>query len=287
MTPEDIARIDARLSFWRQGDVVLTDDWVAIHLADLAAPGTPDSEALAASRSGEGELGLDVVAIDAPGFMVVSQTCDIVRSCAERPLVEVCPLQPIPESKAPLIRAGRMSRYLWSPALGDALLAADLDHVTTMEKAALVRFDSDRTAAIATHAEARALAEALGRKRSRAALPDDFVAVLERLQRRVLERHNKQTNEGAFLRGMREIRVRPAPSWDADSVEVEVLFLFSSSADLPSDADEQAEALIKLVRAAGRFAMIEGRIATLDSLTAATYLASDRLDLEHLSVGRP
>ena len=49
MTPDEVAEIDEQLKLWRQGDVVLTDAWPAVHLAHMAAPGTPASEELAAS----------------------------------------------------------------------------------------------------------------------------------------------------------------------------------------------------------------------------------------------
>jgi hypothetical protein len=252
----------------------------------MAAAGTPASQALASALAEESVApDFQVVAVEAPGFMLVSQTCDIVRTCAERPYVEVCPLQTIPEDKAGHVRAGRMPRYLWSPALGEELLAADLDQVTTLEKAGLVRFRAERRPSAATDDQARALAQSLGRKRSRAALPDDFVAMIAPLQKRVLERHGKQSDEGRLLRAMIEIRVHPRPDWSADQVEVELLLLFDSAATVPPKAEEQIDGLLKLVKPSGRFRVIAGRIVTLDTLTAATYVTSDRLDLEHLSVG--
>jgi hypothetical protein len=45
------------------------------------------------------------------------------------------------------------------------------------------------------------LAETLGGKRSRAALPDDFTELVKPLQRRTVERHNKATDEGALPTG--------------------------------------------------------------------------------------
>ncbi len=286
MSPEETAAIDAELKAWRQGDVILTDIWRSVHVAHMGSPGTQASEDLAADLETAGEpLDLQVVAVDAPGFMLVSQTCDIVRSCAHRPYVEVCPLQPIPADKVAHVRGGRMTRYLWSPALGADLLAADLDHVTTLEKAALVRFAADRTPINGTDAEARALASALGRKRSRAALPDDFVALMQPLQSRISEKHNKLTEEGAFLRAMAEIRVQPLQGWAAELVDVELFLILDPAAAVPEKADERLDALLKLVKASGRFQSVEARIVTLDSITAATYVASDRLDLEGLSEG--
>ena len=41
---------------------------------------------------------------------------------------------------------------------------------------------------------------------------------------------------------------------------------------------------LKLVPRAGRFVDVEGQVATLDELSAAEYVASDALDLDHLSL---
>jgi hypothetical protein len=62
----------------------------------MAAQGTPASEELAASLAQDQvEPDLEAVMIEAAGFMVVSQTSDIVRTCVSRPYVEVRPLLPI------------------------------------------------------------------------------------------------------------------------------------------------------------------------------------------------
>jgi len=78
------------------------------------------------------------------------------------------------------------------------------------------------------------LAETLGGKRSRAALPDDFTELVKPLQRRTVERHNKATDEGRSLRALREIRVIAKPAWQADSIEVGVV----PSSDYDPDVDD-------------------------------------------------
>ncbi|MDE0101979.1 MAG: hypothetical protein OXN89_06335 [Bryobacterales bacterium] len=65
---------------------------------------------------------------------------------------------------------------------------------------------------------------ALDRKRARTAFPNDFVQFASPLMRRMSSKHDKQSDEGRALRSLREIRVRAAPSWDADAVEL--LFWF-------------------------------------------------------------
>jgi len=259
---------------------VLIEAFPVLHLADLAAPGTPEAERLAAETP---EGGMGVVVVDAPGFVVVSQTCDIVRSCADRPYVEVCPLTELPDEAMPLVRRGRRGQFVALPTLSDAALAADLDRVTTMEKSALVQFQDQRCPGVSTEAEVRDLAEALARKRGRAAFPDDFVALIAPLQRRIVERHGRDSDEGRFLRAVREIRVRAVPDWAAETVELELLFIFDALATVPADADVSTQALAKRVVLRGRYADISARSVGLDQISAATYLEADRLDLDHLS----
>jgi hypothetical protein len=285
VTPDEIVQIDEQLRLWRQGDVFLTDAVPAIHLAHMAAPGTPASAELAAALNGaEDPPDLAIVSLDVAGFMVTSQTCDVVRTCIDRPYVELCPLLPIDADKMPQVRLGRVPRYVWASGLGEANLAADLELVVTLEKATLVRFGDNRQAGVAGEAEARTLAEALGRKRSRAAFPDDFSLFVAPLQRRILERHNRDSDEGRFLRGMREIRVVARPSWQADAIDIELLFVFEAVGTLPADAEAQTNSLVGRLTPGGRYTTVEARATGLDALSAATYVASDRLDLDHLSV---
>ncbi len=84
-SPDDPdADIDAILAGWRQGDCVLGEHWF-LHRADPQRPLTPQSKEGCDPETGntEGEV---------PGFAVLTQTCDLVRRCAERPYVEIAPL---------------------------------------------------------------------------------------------------------------------------------------------------------------------------------------------------
>lgn len=212
---------------------MLTEGFSVLHLADLAAPGTREAERLAAEMP---EGGLQVVAVDAPGFVVLSQTCDIVRSCTARPYVEICSLIELPEEDMLLVRLGRRGQFIALPALDRRAVAADLDRVMTMEKSALVRFQGQRHHGVTTQAEVRDLADALARKRGRFAFPNDFVALVTPLQQRVIKRHKRDSDEGRLLRAVREIRVRAIPDWMAEIVEIELLFLFEATAFIPDGA---------------------------------------------------
>lgn len=279
MDGQSVVDIDSELAGWRQGDVILSDTLSSIHLADLARPGTPE-----ASHLGKpGDEGLAVVAIDIPGLVILTQTCDIVRSCIERPYLEVCPLIELPEAEIALVRRSRRPQFTALPGLGETGLVADLDRVFTIEKVALAAFASDRVRGLETGDQVRDFADAIARKRSRVALPDDFVALAEPLQARVKDKHSRNSDEGAFLRAAREIRVRATPNWDAEEIELEMLFVFDSIGEIPNGATGRVEALAQRVQLSGRFKELSARAVGLDQISAATYLESDRLDLEHLS----
>lgn len=283
MTPDEITTVDAKLANWRQGDVALVDAWPSIHLADLAAPGSIEAEQLAEIRKAEGEApGLEVISRDFAGFMIVSQTCDIVRSCATREFVEVCPLVDVPDDKLGHILSDRMPRYLYCSGLSGRLLAADLERVATIEKALLVQYDGRRISGASSHSERRRIANALARKKSRAAFPDDFVDYIRPLHERIVKQHGKQSPEGRFLNAAREIRILPKPDWHAPQIDLAIFILFEKLDEIPLDADTQMEALIKRLSDHTKYTAI-GHIRALDQITAATYLTSEALDLDSLS----
>jgi hypothetical protein len=136
-----------------------------------------------------------------------------------------------------------------------------------------------------TDDERRRFALALARKRARFPFPDDFTAFSKKLQARLLEKHDKQSDEGRALRALREIRVRAAPSWDAENVELTFWFVREDA-----DADFEGknwsaflELWLNLVPAGGRFKTVNGTVVTLDDVTGRDFVESDPLDLDHLS----
>jgi hypothetical protein len=169
------------------------------------------------------------------------------------------------------------------PTLASQRLVADLDRVMTVEKAIVAAWA--RTPGWATDAESRAFATALARKRARFAFPGDFVHLTSGLTKRLSDKHDRASIEGAALRALREIRVYAEPAWDAPRVSVMFWFVRDGEdIDFQGQSwDRFLEAWLKLVPASGRFDSIDGLVATLEDLTAAEYVASDPLDLDHLS----
>ena len=144
-TDSPFTEVDRALAAWRQGDCVLGEHWF-VHRIDTALAATDAARAAA-------EAGVDLAEQQVAGLVVVSQTCDVVRSCAERPYVEVCPLVEVDEARLHEIERGRRPAYAFLPLLADRQLVADLDRVMTIEKPVIAKWE--RTPGWGTDPEAK------------------------------------------------------------------------------------------------------------------------------------
>jgi hypothetical protein len=273
----EAARIDEALQHWRQGDVTFDALWF-LHAGDGRAALTP----AAAEATGEGP---EALTAEADGLVVVTQTCDVVRSCTERPFVEVSPLVVVDEDRLREIQRGRRPANMYVPAGAARRLVGDLDRVMTVEKSLVAGWT--RTPGWSTDDEGRAIAQSLARKRSRPAFPDDFVTVAKTLVSQLVKKHDKDSVEGRALRELREIRVWASPSWEAASISLFFHFVRSGEeVDLEGKGwSDMLNAWLALVPPAGRYKTVEGVVTSLDEMTARDYVESDRLDLDHLSRG--
>ena len=247
-----------------------------LYRADPSRPLTAQSQEGCDPETGNAEA-------ESRGFAVLTQTCDIVRRCDRRPFIEVAPLRELTVGDWRAAARGRLPRYAVIPSLGEQRLAADLDLVMTVEKAVVAGWE--RVVGCRSDAEVRRFALVLARKRVRFAFPDEFVALVQPLQRRLVQKHDKQSAEGRALRSLRGIRVRAAPSWDASSVGLTFFIIRHSGAldfEGASWSDLMATWLGRLAPA-GRYAELSGLVQTLDDLTARDYVESDPLDIEYLS----
>lgn len=267
--------IDSAIKEWRQGDCVVGEHWFAYRFA-TSAPLTDESVQVAAENA-------ELVEVDVRGLAVLTQTCDIVRSCRERPFIEVAPLVEVEASDLEMIESGRRPQYGFVPSLREQGLVADLDRVMTVEKAVVASWD--RTPGCLTDDHTRMFAKSLSRKRARFAFPDEFTDLARDLVERLKGKHKKQSDEGEALRALREIRVRAAPSWSEDRVELTFWFIRNDDDQEPENGDwsRLCEAWLALVPVRGRFQVVQGMVTTLDDLTARDYVESDPLDLDHLS----
>jgi hypothetical protein len=285
LSNEDAEKINAALKVWRQGDVVLDSDLEFLHFADLSRPLSAASDQIASTPADTDEIqpGATPILDQVTGLVVLTQTCDIVRDCRKRPFVEVAPLIEVTADELNDIRRLKRPAFAYVPATAANRLIADLDRTMTVEKSLVA--DWRRVPGWETDGELRDFALALSRKRSRFAFPDDFVAAAEQLQERLAEKHHKQSEEGAHLRTLREIRVRAAPSWDI-SEQVQLSWWFIKDADPKIDKVDWpgwVEKWVKLFPQSGRFQCDPPTVCRLEDMTALDYVESDQLDLDRLS----
>jgi hypothetical protein len=289
LTAAEEEALDESVAAWRQGDVTLDAGLVLCHLADLSFPHSPASIRTAGQYAADGaviEPGPTALFDEVVGLVVLSQTCDIVQSCRQRPFLEVAPLIPVNAPTLEEVRRLKRPGFAYVPAMADRLMVADLDRTMTIEKA-LAR-GWTRIEGCRTDAERRDFALALSRKRSRFAFPDDFQEATASFQKHLAKKASKQTDEGAYIQALSEIRVRAAPSWDAD--EVYLTFWFIKEAD-PQDTEtvdwpSWMNEWLKLITKQGRFRIEPPTALRLEGMTARDYCESDRLDLDRASVPR-
>ncbi|WP_103670197.1 hypothetical protein [Pseudanabaena sp. BC1403] len=270
-----IQAIDTTLLEWCQGDCVLGEHWF-IYRFNPQRPLTSDSADVAKEET-------DLATSEVKGFTIVTQTCDIVRSCNERPFVEIVPLVEVDEQQLHDVQRSRRPQYAYIPGVAELYLVADLNRVMTVEKAVVAEWE--RKPGCLNDDEIRVLGQALARKRARFAFPDDFTDFARKLQNRLRDKHNKATDEGEALRALREIRVRAEPAWN--SSEIQLIFWFIRDEDQNQFKgvgwDQFLNQWLQLIPESGRYKNVEGSVVALEDMTAKEYVESDPLDLDHLS----
>lgn len=266
---------DDSLNDWQQGDCILGELWFTWRFCETM-PITPSARLIAES---DGDR--DIVEEQVEGLAIVTQTCDIVRPFQQRPFLEVSPLVSVDDVRS--VECGKRPRFAYLRGLQEKNLVVDLDRVMVIEKPFFLRHQ--RVRGCLTDEDVRHFSDALKRKRSRFAFPDDFVALARPLIARLSNKYKKNSSEGEALRQLREIRVQASPSWGDE--QVELFFHFIQKDDgLPGNLapHEQLEAWLALIQPNGRYASIEGQVAYLDDLTAAEYVHSDRIDFDSLTL---
>lgn len=275
-----VTEIDEAVADLRQGDVVAVG-WTG-WFGTRAAPLTPEMSEAAQNNNDDDPI---LVSAAAEGLVVVTQTCDLVRSCVERPFVQLSPLVRLEEPTASQARRGMRPRYVHVPLAGEDAFA-DLDRVATVEKSLIARWE--RSPGLNGDREQRRFAQATGRKFSRFAFPDDLSHSLRGLIDRVKKKHAKASPEGRALETLEEIRVTGAPSWSSNSIEVFLTFAPATRAQaegaMPEDEwDRLIDSWLSRCKPKGRIRTIEGAMIPLDDLTAREYVDSDPLDLDYLT----
>lgn len=127
-----IQEVDTAIEEWCQGDYALGEYWF-VQRCNPKKPLTEVSEEAAKEET-------DLAEEEVRGFVVVTQTCDIVRFCISRPFVEVVPLVEVDERDMSEIQKARRPQYAYIPEVAELNLVADLDRVMTVEKSVVVEW---------------------------------------------------------------------------------------------------------------------------------------------------
>lgn len=233
-------------------------------------------------RSAPDADGNNLVEEEVEGIAVLTQTCDIVRSYEERPYLEVCPLVSINDQQMmDDIRKGRRPRYAFIPAAASHLFAADLDRVMTVDKALALEWEFEKGCFSAM--EQKRFAQAIARKRSRFAFPDNFVEFIRPLQTRIVKKHSKESSEGDALRRLDEIRIMATPSWEESKISLTFYFIVLDGYSITTDLEEQCNIWIDVLQKNSIYISIDAITTSLIEISAWEYVNSIPLDLDYLS----
>jgi len=144
---------------------------------------------------------------------VVSQTCDIVKTCwapegGGHPFVQVSPVVTLEGVSLVNASNGRMPRYAYLPGLG-ANCFADLSRCTTVEKTVLAKMGTPLDGCSDDETRAR-FATALAEQREPLRISDGTEKATKKL-RKAPSRASTMAkgDESALIRMVREVRVKP------------------------------------------------------------------------------
>ena len=284
--PDLVDEVDRAVSEWRQGDVSCHESIEFLHFADLDQPHSPPALKLfrQAGETKAQEFGIQPILDKAiEGVAILTQTCDLIRSCRDRPYVEVAPLVKVPQQFAEEVRLGKRSGFAYVPCMEKNSLVADLDRIMTVEKAVLGRWS--RIEGRMTAREAHDFRNAIGRIRSRFPFPDKFVEAMADITKHFRIKHSKQTDEGDHLRALREIRVYAKPSWDAPDVDT-IFWFIKDEGPTPCMWDSFIEQWISKFRSSPGLRVGGCDVRALSEMTAQEYVESDSLELDTLTIKR-
>jgi hypothetical protein len=102
-------------------------------------------------------------------------------------------------------------------------------------------------------------------------------------QKRLKDKAGKNSDEGRHVDALSEIRVSATPTWDADKVAITV-WLIKSTDPNPTQWPAWISHWVKLIDQTGPYALDgEPRLVRPEDMRVSEYLASQQLDLDHLS----
>ena len=104
-------QVDEQLSAWRQGDCVIGEHWFLFR-TNSECPLTGNAVAAVTEGAENAETAVR-------GFAVLTQTCDLVRHCVDRPFVEVSPFVEVGDFGHGLVGLRNLGASGWNAAYVD------------------------------------------------------------------------------------------------------------------------------------------------------------------------
>jgi hypothetical protein len=237
--PTFVAKVDEELSKWSQGDVA--GPGVVTWITD-AQPITPEGAELDPS-------GPTIVDARSDYVVVVTQTCDIRRSCWRpdglgRPFVQVSPLVHLDGKDLNIAAGGFNPRFAAVPGYGDDAFA-DLERCTTIEKGVLVKSPKHHVGC-RDDVERQAFSRSVARQRGRHAFPDGVDRTVDKLRWYLRDKRDKTSPSGQAVRALNSIRASASPSFDEEQpFDLKLIFIvepFYLTSALAEENDEITEA---------------------------------------------
>ena len=260
------------LKEWRQGDFALGVG--SFLFGDLPEEG---------DQEGIGAFFDDV---DPAGFVVVSQTCDVVSDPSKFGFVAVCPLVQVDATRIKEIARGRAPRLGFIEHAPDGFVV-DLARPMTVSKQLLASWG--RCEGFSDPNQAVEFSRSLERAFGRFAFPDAFNESIRPLLSKVTSKYGKPDSPlGKVLRSLSELRVRPSKDWEADDVRVQFFLIFEPKEKRylePAEIKDQFEAVLKELTWQGGFGPDDPlvRVGDYDDFLARDYVESFSLDVNALS----
>jgi hypothetical protein len=272
---------------WQQGDIIELDGLPFMYLADLRNPTLSASKEFIGNQTiGDGENPYAAISVDVKKFVVISQTCDLVRTFSKSPTIQLAALEKVSKDQLANSKRRTSIRYLFLPTLEHELYVADLDKIVTVEKAVLLAVDlKTKICAVGSDDEAQVLSDDIARKFTRFAFPDDFSLACSPIRDFVIKNHNKQNSTGQQLRSIIEIRVASSKGWLDMTSTFKFLFFFEERKMIDDNCEKSIQEMIN------KFAVNRSypekptfQCLTFEDITAAAYRRSPLLDLNFLSI---
>lgn len=271
---------------WQQGDIIDLDGLPFIYLADLRNPILPESkEFLDSETVSVSQNPFAAISVDVKKFVVISQTCDLIRNFSTIPTALLAVVEKIDQSELLASKKGISLRYLFLPVLEQESQVANLDRMMTIEKTALLAVEpSKKITAFRNDDEARFLCESIARKFKRFAFPDEFTDAVSKFRSFINDKHNKDSSNGKMLQAVSEIRIASSLGWASPKSELVFLFMFEDEKLITKECKKTVDDLMKKFTTNKAFPNVPAfRCTTYEDLTAEAYRRSQVLDLNYLS----